>query len=61
MSSTMRTDAGVLKRRQAERRWSGREQDGVASEHNGALPNFIFNFSLVFVLKSMNTFYFHLQ
>ena len=38
MSPTVRTDAGVLERRQAERRWSGREQDGVASEHNGALP-----------------------
>ena len=37
MSPTVRTDAGVLERRQAERRWSGREQDGVASEHNGAL------------------------
>lgn len=44
MSSTMRTDAGVLERRQAERRWSGREQDGVVSEHNGALPNLIFKF-----------------
>ena len=32
---TVRTDAGVLERRQAQRRWSGREQDGVASEHNG--------------------------
>lgn len=38
MSPTVRTDAGVLERRQAQRRWSGREQDGVASEHNGALP-----------------------
>lgn len=38
MSPTVRTDAGVLERRQAERRWSGREQDGVASEYNGALP-----------------------
>ena len=36
MSPTVRTDAGVLERRQAQRRWSGREQDGVASEHNGA-------------------------
>lgn len=35
MSPTVRTDTGVLERRQAERRWSGREQDGVASEHNG--------------------------
>ena len=38
ISPTVRTDAGVLERRQAQRRWSGREQDGVASEHNGALP-----------------------
>ena len=38
MSPTVRTDAGVLERRHAQRRWSGREQDGVASEHNGALP-----------------------
>lgn len=38
MTPTVRTDAGVLERRQAQRRWSGREQDGVASEHNGALP-----------------------
>ena len=33
-----RTDAGVLERRQAERTWSGREQDGVASECHGAFP-----------------------
>ena len=34
-----RTDAGVLERRQAERTWSCRDQDGVASEHQRALPH----------------------
>lgn len=36
ISAHARTDAGVLERRQAETKWSGREQDGVASECHGA-------------------------